>query len=335
MNNYPGKARIGLIAILSMAALVVVGFYRSSGSAYSATPKSALSDPAFFVTDDDSDAVTAYTSATNGDVAPQSPAPSGLSQPQFVAVDANGKIYATNPFTMSITIYAKGSSGDVAPLATIGGSNTGLNFPEGIALDSSGKIYVTNCPGCSSNSGTPSVTVYPALGSSTGMLNETPSATISGGSTGLMSPEGIAVDSTSGDIFVADSGAASVFVYSSGSSGNVAPSANISGGTTGLMSPKGIAEKAGGNIYVADSVAMSVFVYSAGSTGDIAPTTTISGGQTGLGKPFGIALDSSSNIYVTNDCSSVTVYSAGSSGNIVPAATIIGGNKPPWKLQSA
>src|ERR1700689_4315449 len=187
MNNYPGKARIGLIAILSMAALAMVGFYRSSDSASGATPKSALSDPTFFVTDDDSDAVTAYTSATNGDVAPQSPAPTGLSEPQFVAVDGNGKI------------YAKGSSGDVAPVATIGGSNTGLNFPVGIALDSSGKIYVTNCPGCSSNSGTPSVTVYPALGSSTGMLNESPSATISGGSTGLMSPEGIGVDSPRGD----------------------------------------------------------------------------------------------------------------------------------------
>ena len=326
MNNYPGKARIGLIAILSMAALAMVGVYRSSGSASGATPKPALSDPTFFVTDDDSDAVTAYTSATNGDVAPQSPAPTGLSQPQFVAVDASGKIYATNPFTMSITIYAKGSSGDVAPLATIGGSNTGLNFPVGIALDSSGKIYVTNCPSCSSNSGTPSVTVYPALGSSTGMLNESPSATISGGSTGLMSPEGIAVDSTSGDIFVADSGAASVFVYSGGSSGNVAPSATISGGTTGLMSPKGIAEQTGGDIYVADSVAVSVFVYSAGSNGNIAPTATISGNKTGLAKPFGIALDSSSNIYVTNSSPSVTVYSEGSSGNVSPTVTIRGSN---------
>jgi sugar lactone lactonase YvrE len=326
MNNYPGKARIGLIAILSMAALAMVGFYRSSGSASGATPKPALSDPTFFVTDDDSDAVTAYTSATNGDVAPQSPAPTGLSEPQFVAVDGNGKIYATNPFTMSITIYAKGSSGDVAPLATIGGSNTGLNFPVGIALDSSGKIYVTNCPSCSSNSGTPSVTVYPALGSSTGMLNESPSATISGGSTGLMSPEGIAVDSTSGDIFVADSGAASVFVYSGGSSGNVAPSATISGGTTGLMSPKGIAEQTGGDIYVADSVAVSVFVYSAGSNGNIAPTATISGNKTGLAKPFGIALDSSSNIYVTNSSPSVTVYSEGSSGNVSPTVTIRGSN---------
>ena len=326
MNNYPGKARIGLIAILSMAALAMVGFYRSSDNASGATPKSALSDPTFFVTDDDSDAVTAYTSATNGDVAPQSSAPTGLSEPQFVAVDGNGKIYATNPFTMSITIYAKGSSGDVAPLATIGGSNTGLNFPVGIALDSSGKIYVTNCPSCSSNSGTPSVTVYPALGSSTGMLNESPSATISGGSTGLMSPEGIAVDSTSGDIYVADSAAASVFVYSGGSSGNVAPSATISGGTTGLMSPKGIAEQTGGDIYVADSVAVSVFVYSAGSNGNIAPTATISGGKTGLAKPFGVALDSSSNIYVTNSTPSVTVYSEGSSGNVSPTATIRGSN---------
>jgi 6-phosphogluconolactonase (cycloisomerase 2 family) len=322
------KARIGVIAILGLAALAIVGF---RSALYSATPIPATAGPTLYVTDDDSDAVTAYAAASNGDVAPLTPAPTGLSEPQFVAVDANGNIYATNPFTASVTIYAKGSKGDVAPIATIGGSNTGLNSPEGIALDSSGKIYVTNCPACSSNSGSPSVTVYPALGSSAGPLNEAPTATIGGGSTGLNSPEGIALDSSSGAIFVADSGAASVFVYPAGSSGNVAPSATISGATTGLVSPVGVAEKAGGDIYVADdgnskdSIAASVFVFSSGSNGDVAPIATISGSKTGLNSPSDVALDTKSNIYVTNDTPSVTVYSASSSGNVAPTATISGG----------
>ena len=323
MNNRAGKARIGLIAILGMTALAMGGLYRSSGRAYSATHSPALAGQALFLTDDLSHAVTAYPVASNGDVSPTPPEPTGLSQPQFAAVDANGNIYVTNPFTMSVTIYAKGSNGNVTPFATIGGSNTGLNFPEGIALDSSGNIYVTNCAGCNGNSGTPSITVYSALGSSTGFLNEAPTATITGSNTGLMSPEGIAVDSTSGDIFVADSGAASVFEYSAGSNGNVAPSAAISGGNTGLMSPTGIAERAGGDIYVADSVGVSVFVFSAGSTGNISPAATIKGGKTGLNKPLGIALDSS-NIYVTNSGPSMTVYSDGSSGNASPTATIEG-----------
>ncbi len=315
-----------MIAILSIAALAMAGIYRSSDRADSATQSPALAGQALFLTDDDSDAVTAYAIASNGDVSPTAPAPTGLSEPQFAAVDANGNIYVTNPISMSVTIYAKGSNGNVAPFATIGGSNTGLNFPEGIALDSSGKIYVTNCPGCNGDAGTPSITVYAALGSSTGLLNVAPIATITGSNTGLMSPEGIAVDSTSGDIFVADSAAASVFEYTAASNGNVAPSATISGGNTGLMSPKGIAEHAGGDIYVADSVAVSVFVFSAGSNGNVSPAATISGGKTGLDEPSGIALDSSLNIYVANSSSTVTVYSDGSSGNVSPTATI-GGDK--------
>ena len=324
MKNRAGKARIGVIAILSIVALAMAGIYRSSDRADSATQSPALAGQALFLTDDDSDAVTAYAVASNGDVSPTAPAPTGLSEPQFAAVDANGNIYVTNPISMSVTIYAKGSNGNVAPFATIGGSSTGLNFPEGIALDSSGKIYVTNCAACNGNTGTPSVTVYAALGSSTGLLNEAPIATITGSNTGLMSPEGIAVDSTSGDIFVADSAAASVFEYSAASNGNVSPSATISGGNTGLMSPKGIAEHAGGDIYVADSVAVSVLVFSAGSNGNISPAATISGAKTGLEKPLGIALDSSLNIYVTNSGPSVTVYSDGSSGNVSPIATIEG-----------
>ena len=324
MKNRAGKVRIGVIAILSIAAFAMAGIYRSSDRADSATNSPALAGQALFLTDDDSDAVTTYALASNGDVSPTAPAPTGLSEPQFAAVDANGNIYVTNPISMSVTIYAKGSNGNVAPFATIGGSNTGLNFPEGIALDSSGKIYVTNCAACNGNTGTPSITVYAALGNSTGLLNEAPIATITGSNTGLMSPEGIAVDSTNGDIFVADSAAASVFEYSAASNGNVAPSATISGGNTGLMSPKGIAEHAGGDIYVADSVAVSVFVFSAGSTGNISPAATIAGGNTGLAEPSGIALDSSLNIYVTNSGSSVTVYPDGSSGNVSPTATIVG-----------
>ena len=50
-----------------------------------------------------------------------------------------------------------------------------------------------------------SVFVYPALGSSTGLLNEAPTATISGSNTGLSFPHGIALDS-SRNIYVAELG---------------------------------------------------------------------------------------------------------------------------------
>ena len=94
----------------------------------------------------------------------------------------------------------------VAPAATIAGSKTNLSGPIGIALDSNANIYVAD-DGVSESTGFPtSVFVYPALGSSTGLLNEVPSAAISTTvTTSLHTPYGIALDS-SGNIYVADSG---------------------------------------------------------------------------------------------------------------------------------
>jgi hypothetical protein len=74
----------------------------------------------------------------------------------------------------------------VTPIATISGNQTGLSGPYGIALDSNRNIYVADL---SANS----VFTYPALGSSTGLLNEAPTATISGPLTELGEPQFIAV----------------------------------------------------------------------------------------------------------------------------------------------
>ena len=134
--------------------------------------------------------------------------------------------------------------------------------------------------------------VYPALGSSTGLLNEAPSATISTTkTTGLSYPQGIALDS-SGKIYVADEVTSLAMTpracmsIRAGSNGNAAPIATISGGNTGLCYPVGIALDSSGNIYVADEDATSVFVYPplGSSTGTLneAPTATINGSNTGL-----------------------------------------------------
>ena len=296
MNKYAGKVRIGVIAIFCAVAFAIVGLHRSSGRAYSADPT-----PTLLVSDVCSYAVTAYSAASNGDVSPLAPVPTGLSAPQFVAIDANGNIYATNACTNTITIYAKGSKGDAAPTAIIGGSNTGLGDPEGIAVDYSGNIYVANGGNILYGGSIPaSVTVYPPLASlpsQPNYPNVTPSATISGGNTGLSYPQGIAVDSTFGNIYVADESGASVFVYSAGSKGNVAPTATISGPATGLISPEGIALDSSGNIYVADESAASVFVYpplaslpSQPNYPNVAPAATISGPLTELGEPQFIAI---------------------------------------------
>src|SRR5208282_4513260 len=316
-----GKIPIGVIAILCAAAFAIVGLHRFSGRAYSQP-----TTPPLFVTDYCTGAVTAYPAGSNGDVSPLAPAPTGLADPGFVAIDASGNIYALNLCNKTFTVYAKRSNGDAAPTAIIGGSNTDLISPSGVAVDSSGNIYVSDA-GNGSIDFPPSVFVYSA--GSNG--DQAPTAIISGGNTGLTYPIGIALDS-SRNIYVPDKGAGMVFVYSAGSDGNEAPTATISGSNKDLES---IALDSSRNIYVTDI--NSVLVYSAvgSSTGTLneSPIATISTTMTtDLTSPRGIALDSSGNIYV-GDCPacygevgapSVFVYPAGSNANVAPIATISG-----------
>ncbi len=95
--------------------------------------------------------VTVYLAGNNGNVAPSSTiggSNTGLDRPVGVALDASGKIYVTNqvqgPLTPgTVTVYPAGSEGNIAPKATIAGSNTGLE-PGSITVDASGNIYVAN-----------------------------------------------------------------------------------------------------------------------------------------------------------------------------------------------
>jgi sugar lactone lactonase YvrE len=113
---------------------------------------------------------------------------------------------------------------NIAPTTTISGSATGITRPTGIALDASNNIYVVD----QGNGATipPSILLFSA--SATGDI--APTCKITGSSTKLFAPTGIAVDS-SGNIYIADQSPTSstkgfVYVYKgSGCTGtqNVAP----------------------------------------------------------------------------------------------------------------
>jgi hypothetical protein len=108
----------------------------------------------------------------------------GLVAPGTVAVDAALNVYV---FDTTISEFAAGATGNVAPIRTIAGSNTGLDggngFSFGLAISkTSGEIFVSN-PGSNA--------ILGFAPTATG--NVAPIQTIAGSATGLADPLGLAV----------------------------------------------------------------------------------------------------------------------------------------------
>ena len=97
--------------------------------------------------------VTVYASGATGNALPIRTiigSNTGLNNPVDIAVGDGGKIYVANygngsSEIGSVTVYAAGATGNVAPIQTISGPNARVQGPDGIALDPVNKhIYVSN-----------------------------------------------------------------------------------------------------------------------------------------------------------------------------------------------
>jgi hypothetical protein len=170
-------------------------------------------------------------------------------------------------------------------------------------------IYVTN----QSNS----VTVY-ALDASG---NAAPTRTLSGASTGLNLPIGIATDHQ-GNLYVANRVGGTVGVFPANASGNVAPTRSIT--SAGMGSPQALAVGTGDDLYVAtcpncgsgNGGTTGVFHFAVNATSS---DYSLAGANTGFTVPMGVALDASKNVYVGNAFGgNVAVFAPGASGNSLP-----------------
>ena len=211
-----------------------------------------------------------FNAAAKGNLPPKyfvSGALTQLDNPQGIAVDPSGTTYVTNSTggISDITVYAPGSDGDRAPIATIFDGENFFFIPAGIALFN-GTLYVAD-------PGDQTINEYPATAN--GTVN--PTAIIDN----LDQPRGVAVD-PKGRIYVTD--ADRVLVYAANANGPAAPLRTIAGSNTQLNGAAGITVH-GSVIIVANSGDSSITVYPLAGNGNIAPLREISGVDTQLATP--------------------------------------------------
>jgi hypothetical protein len=197
----------------------------------------------------------------------------------------------------------------------VAGPLTNLNVPDGVTVDSSQHVFVTNLQGKSveeflvptpsptpstTASPTPTPTATPSGATATPSpttsptatpVNIAPIATISGVSSGIGQPTGIALD-TSGKIYVADQASTvctpacpAILIFPAGSNGSVTPTA-IDGSSTGLVAPTDVKVDSTGKIYVSDTTTNGkgmVHVYAAGASGNVAPVSSFTSPGSALG----------------------------------------------------
>jgi sugar lactone lactonase YvrE len=269
-------------------------------------------------------------------------------------------VYVANGASGTVTSYAVGGVGNLAPLTTFTRTGFALDAPAGVTIAPGGRVYIVN-------SGNDSVTSYPPgaaahfvtdlAGAATGLQGPSaatldaagrlyvanqpanaitvyapgatgdagPVATIAGPDTGISGPDALTVDGA-GRLWVAESGSNSLTAYAPGASGDARPVATIVGSATGLNAPRGLAQDAAGDLLVTNQYGHTVTVYAPGTNGNAFPKSTLGGSSTSLSFPTGIDLDAQGRIYVANQYDNdIHVYGPGASGDTAPLATIAGG----------
>ncbi|MDQ2865000.1 MAG: hypothetical protein M3R51_02115 [Candidatus Eremiobacteraeota bacterium] len=248
-----------------------------------------------------------------------------LIYPSWLFTGTTGDLWVSNYANPggNIEAFPLTASGNATPIIDISGTKTNVSAEAGLYRDSHGGIISADTANTSVN--------FFAPGSNG---NVAPVRIIAGSSTQLSVPNGIWIDPTTKNVFVASFGNNSILAFNPAANGNVAPLYEIAGSNTTVCQPTGIVFDAKGLLYEVNSdygggCVPSILVFAAGAKGNVAPIRSIVGSKTRLNTPYSIRVDKLGYIYVTDSLANdVKVYPPGAHGNVAPVQDITNVSHP-------
>jgi len=256
--------------------------------------------------------VLAFSVTASGNVAPAETitgSNTGLFEPDSLALDKNGYIYAASDSGATVDVFAPNSHGNAKPSRTIGGPKVTLGATEGLAIDPSGDLWVSDYL---------NEAILEFAPAANG--NVAPIATIGGAHTQLNTPIGMAFASD-GDLYVANRWGASIVAFAKGTHGNATPILTIAGSNTHLNAPFAVAFDPAGRLLVADKK-VGVLVFAAGAKGNVAPFAVIPENA----GAYGVAAAPNGHVWVALFAGSIEEFEITPSGQPILVRNIAGSN---------
>ena len=253
----------------------------------------------YSVESDTGDQMVVFGRNADGNVAPKRVLYTPHRAVSMAMDEEREELYITIEYPPSVEVYRKEAEGSEPPLRRIKGDRTRLATPHGIAIDARNQLLFVNnwgqtvgfdgspvinacCrqqPVETGNLGTgrfepPSITVYPLDAAG----DPPPLRVIQGDRTRLNWPGNMAVDTDTGDLYVANDVDQSVLVFTGMAyvRGNVGPARVIRGDRTGLTNPTGVfVDTTHQELWVSNLGNSSATVYPLKANGNVAPLRTI------------------------------------------------------------
>jgi len=286
----------------------------------------------FAVDNDTEDEITVFSPEANGNTAPQRKIHTPHGAFGIAVDDEHQEILLSVEHDSAVVTYKKSAGADDSPIRLIQGDKTLLSDPHGMALDAKddiffvanhGSVHDVRPPGEAKNYGTrvhgtygnkanwpltrddavmgsghnlpASITVYRRDQSG----NTAPIRTIAGPNTQLNWPAGVAYDSKSDEIFVANDMGDDILVFSASTAdGDIPPSRILKGPKSLIKNPTGVAyDPVNDELWVANFGDHTANAYKPSSSGDALPLRVIRSAPAKepsleIGRPSDVAYDS-------------------------------------------